>query len=484
MPQNPLVQGQGRWISSIWLAITVGCVYICGEDEPRSAHADGVAVFWPAAGVARHSDRRRPRRDGPVAAGVWLRRSWPILLGDRNLASSVVFALCNAGEALLAAWLIERTFGRRSVSTLAPRVGLWVQRLSRPRCPGSADPVDSSSPQHDRIRLRHLAKLVRIDALGIVTIAPLVDRARFGGAPSRRRRANMEGLLACIARGYERHCDCASARALDDGRTDRTAVSGLLWTLGTLPAVFAAAATFIVTLRHRLDDDDRIGHFAIRSADCDALLAARAGFWRSRSAPTCSPRCSRAKATRSRAGGGEARLRGADGRGHDFVWDVGSMSCQRSANARRSWVRPAGKPLAERFSRAGVSGDRERLRRSCACYPEPCLIPSPSLHYSDGREVTLEETAKAEFDGVGVSCASTASRSTPPRATKVGGPAKMLIGALDHAQEYAGAHCHSRQAHEPKHGSREEYIQALDRRIQSMADATGSSARIAGTSTS
>src|SRR5258707_3677846 len=33
------------------------------------------------------------------------------LMGDRNLLSSVVFAVCNAGEALLAAGLIERYFG-------------------------------------------------------------------------------------------------------------------------------------------------------------------------------------------------------------------------------------------------------------------------------------------------------------------------------------------------------------------------------------
>src|SRR5712691_10295871 len=33
------------------------------------------------------------------------------LLGDRTLFSAVVFGLCNAGEAVLTAWLIERYFG-------------------------------------------------------------------------------------------------------------------------------------------------------------------------------------------------------------------------------------------------------------------------------------------------------------------------------------------------------------------------------------
>jgi Predicted integral membrane sensor domain len=33
------------------------------------------------------------------------------LFGDRNLWSAVLFALCNAGEAVLTAWLIEHYFG-------------------------------------------------------------------------------------------------------------------------------------------------------------------------------------------------------------------------------------------------------------------------------------------------------------------------------------------------------------------------------------
>ena len=33
------------------------------------------------------------------------------LLGDRNLASAIVFGLCNAAEAMLLAWLIARYFG-------------------------------------------------------------------------------------------------------------------------------------------------------------------------------------------------------------------------------------------------------------------------------------------------------------------------------------------------------------------------------------
>jgi hypothetical protein len=33
------------------------------------------------------------------------------LVGDRSIAAAAVFALCNAGESLLVAWLIKRQFG-------------------------------------------------------------------------------------------------------------------------------------------------------------------------------------------------------------------------------------------------------------------------------------------------------------------------------------------------------------------------------------
>src|SRR5215467_15342000 len=68
------------------------------------AKPDGVAVFWPAAGVA-----------SGILIGVGSATRWPVvvgvmaatiaanLLGDRNLASSIFFAVANAGEAVVVA---------------------------------------------------------------------------------------------------------------------------------------------------------------------------------------------------------------------------------------------------------------------------------------------------------------------------------------------------------------------------------------------
>src|SRR5882724_13605518 len=74
--------------------------------------ADGVAVFWPAAGVAAGflvafgSTVRWPVVIGVVAATFAAN-----LLGDRNLASTTFFAVANAGEPLIVAGLIQRFYG-------------------------------------------------------------------------------------------------------------------------------------------------------------------------------------------------------------------------------------------------------------------------------------------------------------------------------------------------------------------------------------
>src|ERR1700739_904960 len=73
---------------------------------------DGVAVFWPAAGVASGilivlgSAARWPVVVGVVAATIAAN-----LLGDRNIWNSVFSAVADAGEAVIVAGLIHRFCG-------------------------------------------------------------------------------------------------------------------------------------------------------------------------------------------------------------------------------------------------------------------------------------------------------------------------------------------------------------------------------------
>src|SRR5262245_52888819 len=103
-----------RWSGSIALAVEVGIVYFVAARLSLAllTKPEGVAVFWPAAGVsagvliALGSRARWPVVIGTMAATIAANLS-----GDRNLLSAVLFGICNAGEAVLTAWLIGHYFG-------------------------------------------------------------------------------------------------------------------------------------------------------------------------------------------------------------------------------------------------------------------------------------------------------------------------------------------------------------------------------------
>src|SRR6201984_3481298 len=109
----------GTRLTAAWLLLTIA-VAIAYFLAARLSLAlltkpDGVAVFWPAAGVAAGVlIALGPTARLPVAAGAMAATIVANLLGDRSIWSALVFALCNAGEAVLVAGLIEhfrsRTF--------------------------------------------------------------------------------------------------------------------------------------------------------------------------------------------------------------------------------------------------------------------------------------------------------------------------------------------------------------------------------------
>src|ERR1700737_4529137 len=100
-----------QWASSIGLAVAVAIVYFLAARLSLLllTKPDGVAVFWPASGVASGVlIALGPRARLPVPAGALAATIVANLMGDRTLFSAVVFGLCNAGEA----WLSPGLFGR------------------------------------------------------------------------------------------------------------------------------------------------------------------------------------------------------------------------------------------------------------------------------------------------------------------------------------------------------------------------------------
>src|SRR5438270_12155617 len=103
-----------RRVSAIGFAVAVGIAYFLAARLSLSllTKSDGVAVFWPASGVAAGvliAVGRGVRWQ--VAIGAMATTIVANLLGDRTFAGALTFAICNAGEAMLTAVLVERQFG-------------------------------------------------------------------------------------------------------------------------------------------------------------------------------------------------------------------------------------------------------------------------------------------------------------------------------------------------------------------------------------
>src|SRR5262252_8682624 len=102
------------WIGAIGLAIAIGIAYFFAAQLSLGLldESDGVALFWPAAGVSSGAlialgrDARLPVTSGVIVATIIAN-----LMGDRSVWNATASALWNAGEALLVAWLVERYFG-------------------------------------------------------------------------------------------------------------------------------------------------------------------------------------------------------------------------------------------------------------------------------------------------------------------------------------------------------------------------------------
>jgi signal transduction histidine kinase/ActR/RegA family two-component response regulator len=164
---------------AIWGALTValGIAYFLAARLSLALllETDGVAVFWPAAGIAAGavisigSAARFPVIVGTMAATILAN-----VLGDRNIWSSIVFAACNAGEAVLVAGLIQRFFGLPfSLDRVHRVLGLFAAAIVGPAVSGIGGTLGymlfhSSTTSALTIWYHWFTS----DAIGIITVAP------------------------------------------------------------------------------------------------------------------------------------------------------------------------------------------------------------------------------------------------------------------------------------------------------------------------
>ena len=266
----------------IVLAAVVGISYFVAARQSLAllTKPEGVAVFWPAAGVAAGVlIALGPRARWPVVVGTMAATIGANLFGDRNLWSAVLFAVCNAGEAVLTAWLIQRAFGPgfrlvrvRNVLGLvaAAIIGTAVSGIGGTigfRLLHSADAPILATWQH----------WLASDALGIVTVAPLLIELASSSRDRLSRSELIEGVLAVVALAVM--CVVAIFQ-----RWELLATVGpvallfapLLWLAARCRPIFAAAAAFIVSLSIVWTTTFGIGYFGNPSLSMnERVLAAQ-----------------------------------------------------------------------------------------------------------------------------------------------------------------------------------------------------------------
>jgi signal transduction histidine kinase len=243
-----------RWINSVGLAIAVGIAYFLAARLSLFllTKPDGVAVFWPAAGVSSGVlIGLGSRALLPVIAGTMAATLVANLLGDRNVWSAIFFALSNALEAGLAAALIERYFGQPfSLDRLRNVIGLLAATIVATAISGIVGTLGfrlfHSSPASFLTIWHHW---FLSDAIGIVTVAPLLIGLGVAVRDPPPHTEVSEGAAVLVM------LIIASGTIVLLPREPWMAVlpAGLffpllLWVTARCRPVFAAAAAFIVAL--------------------------------------------------------------------------------------------------------------------------------------------------------------------------------------------------------------------------------------------
>jgi PAS domain S-box-containing protein len=464
-----------RWMSSLWLAVVVGCVYaLSAKMSLALLTPEGVAEFWPAAGVAAGTlIALGPNARWGVTAGTMVATIVANLMGDRNLLSSVVFAVCNAGEALLAAGLIERYFGRPfSLDRLRHVLALLGAAIVATAVSGIGGTLgfvlfhDSAAPF-----LVTWQNWFASDALGIVTVAPLVIGLTSVAREPPARGETIEGFLGLAL------LIVMSIIVIKLPQQPWTTIVPiallfpiLLWIAARCQPVFAAAAAFIVTLAIVIATTIGIGHFGDPGLPvAERVLAARAGIL---AVALCAYVLAALFAERRQH---EAALADSDARVQEaltagaittFAWDVLTGSSQRSANAAQILgFDPVETFSAHNFLSRVHPEDRERFKASVrSVKPEhPAYTVTFRFKHPDGRELWLEETAKGELDSAG-RLVRVKGFTLDVTARKQSEDQQSVQNLLARVTVVAKDMCRG-------NGLSDADIQALDGRIQSMADA-------------
>ena len=234
-------------------AIAVGVVYFLTARLGLAllASPSDVAVFWPAAGVAAGILITLGRRALPaLVIGVVAATVAANMLSDRNLLTALLKGFCNAGEPVLAAWLLERWVGQPfALGSLRRVLGFLAAAALAAAASAVAGAIIMTSLHTAAPFLSVWLAWFLSDGLGIVIVAPLLiacGELRFN-LPSRNELLEGVGVLALLALTtvYVRSHPSESWVSVNPGVFT---LPLLLWLAARCPPIFPIAGAFAVSL--------------------------------------------------------------------------------------------------------------------------------------------------------------------------------------------------------------------------------------------
>jgi signal transduction histidine kinase len=272
-----------RWPGKIGLTALVAAAYYVAARLSLGLilEPDGVAVFWPAAGIsAGVLIALGPHARWPVAVGVMAATIPANLMGDRNLAASIAFSLCNAAEPLIIAGLIQRDFGPTlHLGRLRDVLGLLAAAVVGTVISGVGGAVS--------YRLFHSPDVPMLtswwhwfasDVVGIIAVAPL-----FIGIATSIRRPTIRGEIPEAIAALGALAAMTLLVIAMPQRAWETVVPGallvpfLLWLAARFRSVFSAFGGFVVSLTVVLTTIYGVGHFGAHGLPVeDRILQAQA----------------------------------------------------------------------------------------------------------------------------------------------------------------------------------------------------------------
>jgi PAS domain S-box-containing protein len=473
------------WAGSFGLFVLVGIAYFLAARLSLLllTKPDGVAVFWPASGVAAGTlIAVGPAARLPVAAGAAVATIVANLLGDRTLMGAIVFALCNASEALLAGWLIQHYFGPAfSLNRLGHVLGLLGSAIVAAAVSGVGGTAGflyfHSSTAPIVTTWQHW---FASDALGILTVAPLMIELASAAREPPPRGELIEGIVAllllCAIGGF--------VILLPQGHWGIVLPIAalfplLLWLAARCRPIFASAAAFIIAFTLVWMTTFGIGYFGDSSLSIEQrILGAQSSILAiSLCALVLASLFAERRHHEAALFEGQARLQEALTAGGvmAFEWNARTNVSRRSDNAAQILgFDPKQTFSSSEFLERVHPEDREHFK----ALVHSVRLDKPSYKMTfrfgcpDGRQIWLEESSKAEFDSVG-RCLRLKGLTVDITERKQSDERQgLLIGELDHRVKnllarVAVISTYTRQGS----NSIDQFIEVLDKRIQSMANA-------------